>query len=194
MFSSQKVPRDQGLVPAHGGSWGHGGGGGGNGGGVGGMKAHYLCRSVLLGCTHWCGFCGGTCPHRSSPDRGEEGSYRCCPEQRRDGAKIPLCRAPKTNAMRHAQGCAERGCGEGGVWDSKVCVPKMARPEFSNGKFRLFPRWSLWSGGGGVQGGGGDLCPKQKFITALDTSRWRRNSRLGPTDETTLSGESREMA
>ena len=40
----------------------------------------------------------------------------------------------------------------GGVWDRKVCVPKMAQSDFSNGKFRLFSRGSLWSGGGGVQG------------------------------------------
>ena len=31
-------------------------------------------------------------------------------------------------------------------------VPKMARPDFPNCKFRFFPRCSLWSGGGGVQG------------------------------------------
>ena len=37
----------------------------------------------------------------------------------------------------------------------KVCVPKMAPPDFPNRKFRFFPRWSLWSEGGGVQGAGG---------------------------------------
>ena len=40
----------------------------------------------------------------------------------------------------------ERG---GGVWDPKVCAPTMARSDFPNGKFHVFPRWSLWSGGGG---------------------------------------------
>ena len=38
--------------------------------------------------------------------------------------------------------------GEGG-WDPKDCVAKMAGPDFPDGTFRLFPRWSLWSGGGG---------------------------------------------
>ena len=32
----------------------------------------------------------------------------------------------------------------------KVCVPRMARQDFPNGKFRFFARWSLWSGGEGV--------------------------------------------
>ena len=35
-----------------------------------------------------------------------------------------------------------------GVWDPKFCVPQMARQDFPNGKFRCFPRWSLWSWGG----------------------------------------------
>ena len=42
----------------------------------------------------------------------------------------------------------------GGIWDPKVCVPKMARSDFPNGKFRFFPRWSLWSGGKGGPSGG----------------------------------------
>ena len=40
--------------------------------------------------------------------------------------------------------------GGGGGGDPKVCVPKRAQSDFPNRKFRLFPRWSLWSGGGGV--------------------------------------------
>ena len=46
--------------------------------------------------------------------------------------------------------------GGGGVWDPKVCVPKMADQIFPMGNFVFFPRWSLWSAGGGrvVQGGG----------------------------------------
>ena len=40
--------------------------------------------------------------------------------------------------------------GGGGVWDPKCCVPKMARRDFPNGKFRVFPLCSLWWGGGGV--------------------------------------------
>ena len=30
-----------------------------------------------------------------------------------------------------------------------MCVSTMAQPDFPNGKFRFFPRWSLWSGAGG---------------------------------------------
>ena len=51
-------------------------------------------------------------------------------------------------------------CGRGGggfegvgVWDPKVCVPKKARPDCPNGKFRVLPRWSLGGGGGGAGGG-----------------------------------------
>ena len=43
--------------------------------------------------------------------------------------------------------------GGGGGWDPKVCVPKMARPDFPNDKFPFFPQRSLWPGGrspGGV--------------------------------------------
>ena len=29
------------------------------------------------------------------------------------------------------------------VWDPNVCVPKMAPPDFPNGEFHFFPRWSL---------------------------------------------------
>ena len=47
------------------------------------------------------------------------------------------------------------GRGGGGVWDPKVCVPKMARSDFPDCKFRFFPRWSLWSG----EGGGGAPPP-----------------------------------
>ena len=40
-----------------------------------------------------------------------------------------------------------------GVWGlgpkKKFCVPKMARQVFPSCKFRFFPRWSLWSWGGG---------------------------------------------
>ena len=40
------------------------------------------------------------------------------------------------------------GGGEG-VWDPKNLCTKTARPDFPDGEFRFFPRWSLWSGGGG---------------------------------------------
>ena len=38
---------------------------------------------------------------------------------------------------------------ERGAGTQKVCVSKMARSDFPNGKFRFLPRWSLWSGKGG---------------------------------------------
>ena len=41
--------------------------------------------------------------------------------------------------------------GGGGGWDPHFCVRKMAQEDFPCRKFRCFPRWSLWSwGGGGV--------------------------------------------
>ena len=45
-----------------------------------------------------------------------------------------------------------RSGGGGGVfWEPKVCVQKIAPPDFLSCKFRFSPRWSLWSwGGGGV--------------------------------------------
>ena len=54
---------------------------------------------------------------------------------------------------------AGRGGGKG-VWDPKVLVPK----DFPSRKFPSFPRWSLWSGGGGSRGGCGvdPLCGKPK--------------------------------
>ena len=41
------------------------------------------------------------------------------------------------------------GKGGGGVGTRKTCVPKMAQPDFPDGKFRFSPRCSLWSRGGG---------------------------------------------
>ena len=55
--------------------------------------------------------------------------------------KVPLPR------LRLAE---RRGEGGEGVWDPKVCVPKLTGSDFPNGTFRFFPRWSLWSWGGGV--------------------------------------------
>ena len=41
---------------------------------------------------------------------------------------------------------SEVGEGGGGVfWEPKVCVQKIAPPDFLSCKFRFFPRWSLWS-------------------------------------------------
>ena len=47
----------------------------------------------------------------------------------------------------------------GGVWDPNICVPKMARSDFPDGKFRFFPRWSFSSGGEGEGGSGGGGVP-----------------------------------
>ena len=53
----------------------------------------------------------------------------------------------------------------GGGWGgglgrgAKVCVPKIARSDFPDCKFRFFPRWSLWSGFGGRGCGGRGSFP-----------------------------------
>ena len=52
----------------------------------------------------------------------------------------------------------------GVVWDPKVCVPKIARKELPCCEFRSSPQWSLWSGGRGVQRGGGGLLLAEKRI------------------------------
>ena len=51
-----------------------------------------------------------------------------------------------------AQGAGEWG---GGGWDPKICVPKMAQPDFPDRKFRSFPTMVIlvWGGGGGGFGG-----------------------------------------
>ena len=77
---------------------------------------------------------------------------------------------PTENAARKADfraGLCLRGVlwgGGGEVWDPKVCVPKMAQPDFPSCEFRCFPRQSLWSGGGGGLGAGLQLvtlqCPQ----------------------------------
>ena len=46
---------------------------------------------------------------------------------------------------RGGGGVVERG-GEGSG-TQKFCVSKMAQSDFPDGKFHIFPRWSLWSGG-----------------------------------------------
>ena len=63
----------------------------------------------------------------------------------------PPSRPPEGCLRTGAQGQIGREEG-GGVRDPKFCPPEMARPDFPNGRFRFFPRWSLWSG---VGGGGG---------------------------------------
>ena len=64
----------------------------------------------------------------------------------------------------------ERGGGGGGVWDPKVCVSNMARPDFPIVNF-VFPTWSLWSGeGGGGFGGRG----WHKALVVGSVSLWRR--------------------
>ena len=64
-------------------------------------------------------------------------------------------------------GSIRRGGGGAGGWDPKVCVPKMTQQDFPNGKFRCFPRWSLWSGG---EGGGGYPPPPPAVHGPSDTS------------------------
>ena len=51
--------------------------------------------------------------------------------------------------------CLKGGVKGGGSWDPKNCVPKRARPDFPSCRFRFFPRWSLWWGGGGAPEGEG---------------------------------------
>ena len=54
-----------------------------------------------------------------------------------------------------------------GVWDPKL-VRKMAPPDFPDGKLRFFPRWSLWSGGGGVNGRYRSTeCPRHRHCQPL---------------------------
>ena len=78
-----------------------------------------------------------------------------------------IAHGPRPAAVRgnnsRWQGWAERGCCE--VWDPKVCVPKMAQPDFPDCKFRFFPRWSLRSGGS--RGRGGTLAKKKNLSTGL---------------------------
>ena len=71
-------------------------------------------------------------------------------------------------ADRHAKGGSRgRGGGKGnirrregrGVWDPTVCVPAMAQQDVPYCLFRFFPRWSIWSWGGGVRGGGNPSSP-----------------------------------
>ena len=65
----------------------------------------------------------------------------------------PTCNRHRVTAHHHqVPTMLPRDVLEGGkgVCDPKVCVPKMARPDFPNGKFRVFRRWSLWSGGRGL--------------------------------------------
>ena len=49
------------------------------------------------------------------------------------------------------------------VWDPKACVPEMVRSDFPDGKFRCFPRWSLWFGAGG----GGGVPPSSYGVRPL---------------------------
>ena len=58
------------------------------------------------------------------------------------------------------------GGGGGGGWGPTVCVPKMARPDFPDCKFRFCRRWSLWFRGGGSREGegGGNTLPKTIII------------------------------
>ena len=66
----------------------------------------------------------------------------------------------------HPREVFRRG-GGGGGWDPKVCVPKMTRSGFPDGNFGFFPRWSLWSGGGGSRGRGGTPPLLLQWCTAI---------------------------
>ena len=46
--------------------------------------------------------------------------------------------------------------------DPKVCVPKMARQDFPCSQCRVFPQWSLWSGGAG-----GGVTPPPPAVCVL---------------------------
>ena len=89
----------------------------------------------------------------------------CPPQQGMQKRRLP--RPMRRQPLR----CIQRGSGRrlleerggGGVWDPKVCVPEMARQDFPNGKFRFFPRWPLWSWGGG----GVSSCGCQPFLYIL---------------------------
>ena len=61
--------------------------------------------------------------------------------QRRSGGLIPL-----EVGLPVGREVFEAGEG-GGLGPENLCT-KMARPDFPNGKFRFFSRWSFWSGGG----------------------------------------------
>ena len=58
------------------------------------------------------------------------------------------CRTPRGRG----QGTVRRGGGRRGLGPKSLCTKSGPRHDFPNGKFRFFPRWSLWSGGGGGVG------------------------------------------
>ena len=77
--------------------------------------------------------------------------------------------------------------------DPKVCVPKMARSEFPDGKFRFFPTMvTLVWGGGGSRGGGAPMVVGRSKVRLRSSFKLRRQwvdckqgtagrSRWGPT-------------
>ena len=72
----------------------------------------------------------------------------------KDDAASSLAPPPLPQGEREANiRREERG---GGVWDPNVCAPKMARPNFPDGKFRFFATMITLAWGGG---GGGSLPP-----------------------------------
>ena len=70
-----------------------------------------------------------------------------------------------SGALAWGRRTLEEGGGEG-IWVPKIYVPKLARSDFPDCKFRFLPRWSLWSGGGGGRGG---ACPA---VVAVLMSLW----------------------
>ena len=84
-----------------------------------------------------CLFGGGRGAGNPNADESDGG-----PSNNPRDSSLPQCPAPHLGVPRAS---FERR----GVWDPRVCVPKMVRPDLSDGKRRFVPRWSLWSGGGG---------------------------------------------
>ena len=64
-------------------------------------------------------------------------------------------------------GGGEGGGRGGGFGTQRFCVPTMAQLDFLSCKLRFFPRWSLWSEGGGAGGFRGD--PPRSFLVILKT-------------------------
>ena len=70
------------------------------------------------------------------------------------------CTLPRVHRTPSAprQGGIRRGGGGGGLGPKILCT-KNGPTRFSNRKFRFLPRWSLWSGGGGVSRSNTSFAP-----------------------------------
>ena len=69
------------------------------------------------------------------------------------GEQEPVKMQPPTNYLSETRGGGGVLEGERGPGIQKIVYPKPAQPDFPDCKFRFFPRWSLWSVGGGGPGG-----------------------------------------